>query len=638
MHCHRSAKKTDLCLVFPPVWLPMVPHLALPTLAAHLRRRGVDMVSMDENVSFFTRYLFTLPVLRTFLDAAHRLSSAREGSLGPGWKAPSGREISGWERAADRIEQTLRVFRDQGSFLRPRLVVQAMDDLDLLFQLCSRVHGPGDFSFNHYRRRDVDTTEDLAALCTDPDRNVFLPYFRDHLIHRINRQSPRVLGISVSSYHQFVAALTLGGLVREQLPDVHVVIGGKHLLNIRGGLLNAPLLYERFVHSAVLREGEIPLERLIDVLRSGGRLDGVPNLRYLENDRVVETEALEPPALSELPPPDFSDTPWERYLVPRRYAPIRMAEGCYWGKCTFCFRYRRDRAAFRPPEAVLDEMERLVRDHGVHDLTVNDDCLPPEYWEEIAEGVVRRGLDLSMLIWAKPVAGFTRARLEKMARAGVRQVRWGLESAQPRILKLMRKGTTVEDALRVLEDAASMGIWNHACMIAGFPTETREEAEGSVTFLREHSEVIHSFIFYPFALYEDTYVFDYPEAFSIRDIKVEKGPLTERYTYTQELGMTPEEARRFVPRVKQILLDQASPRPFWHRLKIREYLQLYLDHYGLDRVRSIRVPGKPSPGKGRGPNKGRYSSMGRRSVRRNPSNPHPDTSTWPEDRAGVSPP
>ena len=637
MHFHGTSKETDLCLVFPPVWVPMVPHLALPTLAAHLRRRGVDMVSMDENVSFFTRYLLTPPVLTRFLDAARRLSSARDGSRGPGWKAPSGREIALWERAADHIDRTLSVFRDEDAFLRPRLVVQALDDLDLLFQLCSRVHGPGDLSFNHYRRGDVDTPEDLAALCTDPGRNVFLPYFRDHLVPRIERLSPRALGISVSSYHQFVAALTLGGLVRDRLPDVHVVIGGKHLLNIRDGLLNDPLLYRRFVHSAVLREGEVPLERLLDALRTGGRLDEVPNLRYLENDRVVETEPCEPPSLSSLPLPDFSDTPWERYLVPRRYAPIRMAEGCYWGKCTFCFRYRRDRAAFRPPEAVLDEMERLVRDHGVHDLTVNDDCLPPEYWEEIADGVVRRGLDLSMLIWAKPVAGFTRDRLKKMARAGVRQVRWGLESGQPRILKLMRKGTTVEGALRVLEDAASEGIWNHACMILGFPTETREEAEGTVAFLREHADIIHSFIFYPFALYEDTTIFDHPEAFSIRDIQVEKGPLTERLTYTQEAGMTPEEARRFVPRVKQTLLDQAFHRPFWHRLRIREYLQLYLDHYGLERVRSIRLPRDAEAWKGRRRTADRFSSGGRRPGRRNPPRPNRGALQPPEGRAGVSP-
>ncbi|MCF8062050.1 MAG: B12-binding domain-containing radical SAM protein [Deltaproteobacteria bacterium] len=637
MHFLRNPKETDLCLVFPPVWVPMVPHLALPTLAGFLRRRGVSMVSMDENVSFFVRYLFSPSTLTGFLDAARRLSDTPDGSQGPGWKAPTGRETAQWERAIERIERTLAVFREMDSFLRPDLVVQALDDLERLFQLCSRVHGPGDFSFNHYRRRDVHTVEDLAALCVDLARNVFLPYFRDYLIPRIERLSPMAVGISVSSYHQFVAAMTLGGLVREHLPDVHVVVGGKHLLNIRDGLLKDPLLYRRFIHSAVLREGERPLELLLEALRSGGPLEIVPGLSYLENGRVVETRPCEAPALSSLPHPDFTDTPWRRYLVPRRYAPIRMAEGCYWGKCTFCFRYRRDRAAFIPHETVLEEMERLIRVHGVHDLTVNDDCLPPEYWEAIADGVIERGLDLSMLIWAKPVPGFTRGRLKKMARAGVRQVRWGLESAQPRILKLMRKGTTVEGALRVLKDACAEGIWNHACMIAGFPTETREEAEGTVAFIRDHAGIIHSFIFYPFALYEDTHIFDHPEAFSIRDIQVEKGPLTERYTYTQESGMTSGEARSFVPRVRRTLLEHAYHRPFWHRLRIREYLQLYLDHYGLEPVRSIRLGRDAADGSGRRQPEDRLSSGRRVPGNRQPARPGPVGFPWPEIRTPHDP-
>ncbi len=168
MHVQSKQEGVDLCLIFPPVWLPMVPHLALPTLAAHLRRMGAGVVTLDENVSFFTRYLFTPVTLEGFLDAARRLSEAPDGSQGPGWKAPSGREIAQWERAADRIEHTLSVFREMDAFLRPELAVQALDDLERLFRLCSRVHGPGDLSFDHYRRGDVDTPEDLAALAWIP--------------------------------------------------------------------------------------------------------------------------------------------------------------------------------------------------------------------------------------------------------------------------------------------------------------------------------------------------------------------------------------------------------------------------------------------------------------------------------------
>lgn len=581
-HIRSNPGSTDLCLVFPPVWVPLVPHLALPTLTAHLRQKGFGVVPLDENVRFFTQYLFTSSTLERFIDEARRRAvNSKRGQ-------PSGHEIARWEEAAQNISRTLSVLREKERFLHPERVVQALDDIQALFRLCSLVHGPGDMSFNHYRREDVSTVQDLEALCEDSAGNVFLPYFRDCVIPRIQQESPLAVGISISSIHQLVAAMTLARLLRLHLPHVHVVAGGKHLLNIEDNLLSHARLFRRFFHSAVLQEGEIPLERLLSSLRSGESPEGVPSMRYLQGHEVVATERAEPLPLEALPNPDFTDVPWDEYLIPSRYAPIRMAEGCYWGKCTFCFRYGPPRAAFRPPKQVLDEMEQLVDVHGVHDFTVNDDCLPPEYWERIAEGILHRRLDLSMLIWAKPVAGFTKERLNKMARAGIRQVRWGLESGQPRILKLMRKGTTIEGALRVLQDADREGIWNHACMIAGFPTETKEEAGGSVEFVREHSDIIHSFIFYPFALFRNTYIFHHPEEFHIRDIKMEEGPMAERYTsYTQEKGMTPEEAREFVPRARRSLLEKTYQRPFWSRLKIREYLQLYLDYYGLERVRAM---------------------------------------------------
>gem|GEM_PF-5449473 len=48
MHSHCSSPKgTGLCLVFPPVWLPMVPHPALPVLPARLRRMGAGVVTLD---------------------------------------------------------------------------------------------------------------------------------------------------------------------------------------------------------------------------------------------------------------------------------------------------------------------------------------------------------------------------------------------------------------------------------------------------------------------------------------------------------------------------------------------------------------------------------------------------------------
>ncbi len=315
-------------------------------------------------------------------------------------------------------------------------------------------------------------------------------------------------------------------------------------------------------------------------------IDDLP--RDLDGERPVATPLSDPTPLESLPFPDFQDVPWEQYLVPRKYAPIRMSEGCYWGKCSFCARYGQEHLAYFPPERVIDGMAHLGEVYGVRDFSVNDDCMPPDYWDELCEGILRRRMDVSMLIWAKPVAGFTPRRLQRMARAGVRQIRWGVESGHPRILKRMRKGTTVGTTLRVLGHAHETGIWNHACFIVGFPTETQQEAQATFDLIRSHRAIIQSFILYPFVLYEHSAIFRNPEEFGVRDLQVEATPFFDRFSYMGDGGMAHQEVQVLVREAKDKLLNDVYGWPFWYYLKLREYLQFYLNRFGPEGTEGMR--------------------------------------------------
>src|SRR5574340_1326155 len=44
-------------LVFPPQWIPAMPHLALPMLTAHLRSHGVEVIQRDLNLETYDTLL-----------------------------------------------------------------------------------------------------------------------------------------------------------------------------------------------------------------------------------------------------------------------------------------------------------------------------------------------------------------------------------------------------------------------------------------------------------------------------------------------------------------------------------------------------------------------------------------------------
>lgn len=582
-----SNGRAPAILVFPPVWLPIVPHLAVPVLTAYLREKGFEVVPVDANLEFFTKYLLTRKTLDRLLDQLRLRLHQDPQSLPQELREKAVNRLGLWEKAAHKVEHLQGVLRLEESFFNPNEVLPAIEDLYQLMEMASLSGWPGRISFNYYRRGDIWSKEDLARLCTDPVRNVFLPFWREMVNQSFKRINPSLVGISISSVHQFIAAMTLARLIREEMPATHVVVGGKHLLRIQEKLIQHSFFFQDYFHSAVLHEGEEPLAMLMGQLESGGGLASVPGLVYMENRSPRMTPPKPPPALGELPPPDFSDVLWQDYLVPRPYAPLRMSRGCYWGKCTFCIRYGTERVDFLEPRQVVGEMERLGELYGVRDFTVNDDCMPPEYWEELCQEILIRKLKVSMLIWAKPVPGFTAKRLKKMAQAGVRQIRWGVESAHPRVLRLMRKGTTVSGMREVLERSGHAGIWNHACFILGFPTETREEAETTLDFLRSHRDRIHSFILYPFVLYENTHIFANPREFSIQEITRKSTPFFDLLEYRTKRGMSPREAAALARKAKDTLLKDPEGKPFWYHLKLREYLQLYLDRFGAGRIAAM---------------------------------------------------
>lgn len=575
-------------LIFPPVWVPIMPHLALPVLSSHLRRERIEVTTIDANLSFFLDYLFTPETLGSLFTHLCAILAKEEGQPTTRYRWEQiRRELPGWQRMIRQLDRTLALFKTEEEFFEPDRLLRALDHIHGLMRLCSLAHWPGRISFNHYRRGDIKTPQDLTDFCSDPEKNVFLPFFRERVLPEVGRLSPTLVGISISSIHQFLAAMTLARLLRRELPYAHVVVGGKHILRIQDKLLRYPFYFKEFFHSAVLHQGEVPLVELHRAISMGASLHHVPNLVFEEDGEVIANPIRPPLPLETLPTPDFADLPWARYLTPLRYAPVRTSEGCYWGKCTFCARYGHDNPDCLPTARVLDAMMRLRELHGVHHFSMNDDCMPPAYWEELCGEVLRRKLDISMLIWAKPVAGFTRKRLELMSKAGVRQIRWGLESGHPRILRLMRKGTTLPTARRVLLDAREAGIWNHACFIIGFPTETRQEAATTLEFIRSHQRAIHSFILYPFVLYQHSFIYRNPHEFGIRDLAVSETPFFDRISYRTDNGMGPQEARGLVSEFKERLITEAYAWPFWYYLKLREYLHLYLHMYGLEGTLNI---------------------------------------------------
>lgn len=587
-------------LIFPPVWTPVTPYLALPALVGYLKSEGHAVRQYDASLDFFINHLLTRETLSRLLGVviAREGKGAYEAAPEPSRRLLGGikKNLAFWEKRVESVARVVAELRGEQTFYDPEVLVRGQSALYNLLTMASLAYSPASFTFNTFSHPGLASLHDMLKFADDGEANPFLGFFQDRVKKVLTERAPSLVGISITTSHQLGGGLTLARLLKRADPRLHLTLGGRHVLRLKEAFARDPEFFPQFCDSLVIGDGERPLSTLIHHLKAQKGLQGVENLAYYSGGRIVFNEPASHVPISDLPTPDFDDLPLGAYLSPTPILPVRLSEGCYWGKCTFCSRY--DNKAFQtiPPKKAAEQIETLHKRYGATCFTVNDDCLTPPYLERVCREILNMGLRLQISLWCKPVASFTADRLKLLSEAGVRLIRWGIETGHPRILKLMNKGTRLDDTIRVLDAAARAGIWNHATVIVGFPTETEEEARETVRFLQRNQEILPSSIFFKFTLLSNSYISQHPEAFNLSALSEKSDLFTYEYRYERGSGMDEQTLDGFWAWLQRYRINQLYDHPFWFYLRIREYLLLHVARYGVDRVRRMKVkPGDLTP-------------------------------------------
>ena len=371
----------------------------------------------------------------------------------------------------------------------------ALDDYHH-YSLRTYFQGLGDWVFSSALHDDPEwRVRELAGRGTLPERDLHralrlhrsAPRFVEELSARIARGEPDLVGFT-STFQQNVAALAVARSLKRRSPGILTALGGANCDGRQGRALHRNF---DFVDLVCRGEGEISFPRLLQVLSGTARgrapdpreLAAVPGLCWRDgHGRSVVNPTGAPVPAERFVPPDY-DGFFERFASSRvsRWAEPKLvvegARGCWWGRrhhCTFCglngsvldFRSK-DPSAFR--EEILD----LVGRHQVLDLFVVDNILDMRYTKSLIPELAGAGYDLRLQYEIK--SNMDGARLRALAGAGVLSVQPGIENLSSRVLKIMNKGVTGCQNVRMLRDSCEAGLtvsWNYLC---GFPGEGPED-------------------------------------------------------------------------------------------------------------------------------------------------------------------
>lgn len=246
------------------------------------------------------------------------------------------------------------------------------------------------------------------------------------------------------------------------------------------------------VDSIVLGEGEVTFSNLIKAIKGSSDWKHLPGIAFRQKDGVV----INPPATKT----DVDSLAWPvRDLLPvcfekTNYATILASRGCY-GICTFCSNQAFERTSIgsnwrgRNFVDVVDEIEELNSTYGVKVFKFNDPNLfgpglnGRQHVINICKEIIARNIsDLHMM-------GFCRSNdIDKevallMKQAGFERMLIGIESANSTVLRLFKKGESLQTIRQSIDILRQVQI----DIVPGFmifnPYTTTETLETDLDFL-----------------------------------------------------------------------------------------------------------------------------------------------------------
>jgi radical SAM superfamily enzyme YgiQ (UPF0313 family) len=343
---------------------------------------------------------------------------------------------------------------------------------------------------------------DLVVLVTPEGVNQET-YYLEKIRQAVRDISPGMVGINclLSSHFPFVRRAAAG--IKEEVPDMPVVIGGIHpTLFSREILANCPQ-----IDAIVLGEGE---NQAVAVAEAFSRKDSPNDLSHIEalayrdnGGRVVlnqRTGYIQD--LDRLPMPAWDLMDIEGYFVdhstwynPRNLdikmsVPIMTSRSCPYD-CSFCSsRHLMGRGLrLRDPRRVVDEMQWLYERHDLNYFGFVDDnlTLNKKHILSICNEIIKRG----MVIEFESFNGYNLASLDAeivsaMVEAGCVYVILPIEHGDDRMRnEIIGKRLPREKIYEVVELYKAHNLLTRGVFIMGFPEDTAKTLDETLKLIHE---------------------------------------------------------------------------------------------------------------------------------------------------------
>jgi len=325
----------------------------------------------------------------------------------------------------------------------------------------------------------------------------------DDILSEIEHFDPAIVGITATTPTMNEAKGIAEVIKRHR--DIPIILGGIH------PTLNPEECIAWPCFDFVIKgEGETTIGELADVLKAGtGAFETVKGIYYKKNgsshftgerELIADLDTIPFPArhllrnISCYKPPDAEKLP---------VASIMTTRGCP-GRCTYCCTKNifKDRYRMRGIDNVLEEIELLISRFKVKEIHIADDAFNSNKRRTLSlcEAIAKKSYPVNFeFLNGLRADTLDDDMLDAFRSIGVKNVGFGVESADRDILKHVKKSIMPEDVERAMRISKKKGFKTWLFFMIGLPGETEETIKRTIEFAKDVDPDFAKFlIFKPF--------------------------------------------------------------------------------------------------------------------------------------------
>lgn len=339
----------------------------------------------------------------------------------------------------------------------------------------------------------------LASSVRDKFKDAYKIKLVDMKIHKMSDTEIRKI---IIDFHPDIIALSvctiedkcmhvIADMAKQLNAQCKVIVGGPH-----STMYYKDILRDENVDVAVLGEGEETFCELLKSYKEKIDMREVQGIVYKKGTKLIVTDSRRPiPDLDRLPFPAWDLIDVERYSSPKifsmnsilagkRYMGIFSSRGCPY-HCLYCHNIFGKSYRMRRAENVVREISEVHYRYNVDEIHIFDDIFNFDIKraKRICDLIVAEGMKIN-IAFPNALRGdlMDEELILKLKQAGAYMITYALETASPRLQKMLKKNINIAKLKEIIKFTDKQGLLTKCYFMLGLPTETLQEMKKTVDF------------------------------------------------------------------------------------------------------------------------------------------------------------